>query len=152
MRRFVLLIVLGASVIFTAACSYATDFVIVNESDAPVIVRYEATDGPGPFAPSVTPAVVPAADLSEDGQQWTPTEFQVDEASRAVITRLMPGQALRIATMNHYSGHDYPNDAYKYQIRRVTVSGTHGELELFGEQARTGFTKIARTLYTLTYK
>ena len=152
MRRFVLLIALGASVISTAACSYVTDFVIVNESDAPVIVRYEANDAPGPFAPSVDPAVVPAADLSEDGQQWAPTEFQVDLASRSVTTRLMPGQALRIATMNHYSGHDYPNDAYKYQIRRITVSGNRGELELSGEQARTGFTKIARTLYTLTYK
>ncbi|HSD48133.1 MAG TPA: hypothetical protein VLB87_16015 [Pyrinomonadaceae bacterium] len=152
MRRFVLLIVLGASVISTAACSYVTDFVIVNESDAPVIVRYEATDGPGTFVPSVTPAVVPAADLSEDGQQWTPIEFQVDEASRAVITRLNPGQALRIATMNHYSGHNYPNDAYKYQIRRITVSGNRGELDLAGDQARTSFTEVARTLYTLTYK
>lgn len=151
MRRFIG-IVLVSSVFLMAACSYVTDFVIVNESDAPIIVRYEANEAPGPFSPPVTPAVVPAGDLSEDGQAWTPTEFQVDQASRSVTTRLMPGQALRIATMNHYSGHDNPNDKYKYQIRRITVSGSRGELNLEGDQARTSFTEVARTLYTLTYK
>jgi hypothetical protein len=76
----------------------------------------------------------------------------IDETSRSVTTHLMPGQALLIASMNHYSGHDYPGDEYKYQIRRITVSGPRGELNLSDEQARTGFTKVARTLYTLTYK
>ncbi len=151
MRRFIGMVLVG-SVLLLAACSYVTDFVIVNESDAPVTIRYEVKDYPGPFSPPVDPGVVAASELSEDGRQWNPVQFEVDEASRSVTTRLMPGQALRIATMNHYSGHDDPTDTYKYQIRKITISGTRGELNLTDEQARTSFTKIARSLYTLTYK
>ena len=151
MRRFIVVLLVGSLLLF-AACSYATDFVIVNESDGPITIRYQVKDYPGPFYPPVTPGVVPASQLSEDGQQWNSVQFEVDEASRSVITRLSPGQALRIATINHYSGHDDPNDAQKFQIRAIAVSGTHGELNLTDEQARTSFTKVARTLYTLTYK
>ena len=151
MRRFIAMVLVG-SVCLLAACSYTTNFVIVNESDGPITVRYEVKDFPGPFYPPTTPGVAAAADLSEDGQQWSPAQFTVDEASRSVTTQLLPGQALLIASMNHYTGHDDPNDAEKYQIRRIVVSGTRGELNLSDEQARTTFTKVATTLYTLTYK
>lgn len=151
MRRFTVVVLVGCLCLF-AACSYLTDFVIVNESDGPITVRYEVKDYPGPFSPPVAPGVVPASELSEDGQQWNPVQFEIDEASRSVTTRLMPGQALRIATLHHYTAHDDPNDAHNYQIRRIIVSGTHGELELTDEQARTTFAKVARTLYTLTYR
>lgn len=151
MRRYIAMVLVG-SVCLLAACSYTTDFVIVNESDGPITVRYEEKDFPGPFYLPTAPGVVAASELSEDGQQWSPAQFVVDEASRSVTTQLMPGQALRIASLNHYTGHDDPNDAEKYQIRRIVVSGTRGELNLSDEQARTTFTKVARSLYTLTYK
>lgn len=151
MRRFIGIVLL-ASVLLLAACSYMTDFVIVNDSDAAVTVRYEVKDFPGPFHLPLAPGVIAASELSEDRQQWDPVLFEVDETSRSVTTHLMPGQALRIATLHHYSGHDDPNDAQNFQIRRITVSGTSGELDLTGDQARTTFTRVARTLYTLTYK
>jgi hypothetical protein len=151
MRRVILLALVG-SLILLGACSYATDFVIVNESDTAIIVRYEVKDFPGPFYAPTTPGVLAASEVSGGGQQWTPTQFQLDEASRSVTTQLMPGQALLVARMNHYSGHDDPTDDYKYQIRRIVVSGTRGEVEFSGDQARTAFTRIARSLYTLTYK
>lgn len=140
------------SLLLLGACSYATDFVIVNESDTAIMIRYEVKDFPGPFYPPTTPGVVAASELSEDGQEWTPTQFQLDEASRSVTAQLMPGQAFRVATMNHYSGHDDPTDTYKYQIRRIVLSGAHGELEFTDEQARTAFRRVARSLYILTYK
>lgn len=151
MRRFITVVLVG-SLCLLAACSYLTHFVIVNESNDPVIVRYEIKDFPGAFYVPTTPGVAAASELSEDGQQWNPVEFAVDETSRSVTTQLMPGQALRIATLHHYTGHDDPNDAKDYQIRKITVYGPRGELNLSDEQARTGFTKVARTLYTLTYK
>lgn len=151
MRRFITVVLVGY-VCLMAACSYLTHFVIVNESDAPVIVRYEVKDFPGEFYVPTTPGVAAASELSEDGQQWQPLHFEIDEASRSVTTQLMPGQALRIATLHHYTGHDDPNDAEQYQIRKITISGARGELNFSNEQARTSFTKVARTLYTLTYK
>lgn len=151
MRRVISMALIG-SLLFLGACSYATDFVIVNESDTAITIRYEVKDFPGPFYPPTTPGVIAASELGEDGQKWTPTQFQLDEASRSVTAQLMPGQAFRVATMNHYSGHDDPTDTYKYQIRRIVVSGAHGNLEFTEEQARTAFTRVARSLYTLTYK
>ena len=140
------------SLLLLGACSYATDFVIVNESDTAIMIRYEVKDFPGPFYPPTTPGVVAASELSEDGQEWTPTQFQLDEVSRSVTAQLMPGQAFRVATMNHYSGHDDPTDTYKYQVRRIVLSGANGELEFTDEQARTAFRRVARSLYILTYK
>ena len=151
MRRVISMALLG-SLLLLGACSYATDFVIVNESDTAIMIRYEVKDFPGPFYPPTTPGVVADSELSEDGQEWTPTQFQLDEASRSVTAQLMPGQAFRVATMNHYSGHDDPTDTYKYQIRRIVLSGAHGELEFTDEQARTAFRRVARSLYILTYK
>ena len=150
MRRFIVIVLIGFFSLF-AACSYVTDFVIVNESDGPITIRYEVKDFPGPLYPPVAPGVVAASQLSEHGKQWGPIEFELDEASRSVTTRLMPGQALRITALNHYSGHDH-DDAWKFQIRKIMVSGTRGELTLTDEQARTTFTKVSRTLYTLTYQ
>lgn len=151
MRRVISMALLG-SLLLLGACSYATDFVIVNESDTAIMIRYEVKDFPGPFYPPTTPGVVAASELSEDGQEWTPTQFQLDEASRSVTAQLMPGQAFRVATMNHYSGHDDPTDTYKYQVRRIVLSGANGELEFTDEQARTAFRRVARSLYILTYK
>ena len=151
MRRVISMALLG-SILLLGACSYATDFVIVNESDTAIMIRYEVKDFPGPFYPPTTPGVIAASQLSEAGKEWTPTQFQLDQASRSVTAQLMPGQAFRVATMNHYSGHDDPTDTHKYQIRRIVVSGAHGNLEFTDEQTRIAFTRVARSLYTLTYK
>lgn len=151
MRRVISMALVGA-LLLLGACSYAADFVIVNESDTTIMIRYELKDFPGPFYPPTTPGVFAASRLSENGKEWTPTQFQLDEASRSVTAQLMPGQAFRVATINHYRGHDDPTDTYKYQIRRIVVSGAHGNLEFTGEQARTAFTRVATSLYTLTYK
>lgn len=151
MRRVISMALLG-SLLLLGACSYATDFVIVNESDTAITIRYEVKDFPGPFYPPTAPSVVDASKLDEHPREWTPTQFQIDEASRSITTQLMPGQAFRVETMNHYSGHDDPTDTHKYQIRRIVVSGTHGTLEFTDEQARRAFTRVTRSLYTLTYK
>jgi len=151
MRRVISLALVG-SLLLLGACSYAADFVIVNESDTAIMIRYEVKDFPGPFYPPTTPGVIAASKLSEAGKEWTPTQFQLDEASRSVTAQLMPGQAFRVATMIHYRGHDDPTDTQKYKIRRIVVSGAHGELELTDEQARTAFMRVSMSLYTLTYK
>jgi hypothetical protein len=74
MRCFIAVVLVGAVCLLTA-CSYTTDFVVVNESDAPITVRYEVKDFPGPFSPPTTPGVVAASELSEDGQEWKPVQL-----------------------------------------------------------------------------
>ncbi|HEU4507448.1 MAG TPA: hypothetical protein VFR78_04365 [Pyrinomonadaceae bacterium] len=151
MRRFTL-VVLVAFLCMFAACSFTTNFVIVNESDSPVIVRYEIKEFHGEFYLPDKPVVVAASELGEDQPEWKPIEFEVDEATRSVTTQLMPGEALRIARLNSYMGHDNPNSAHHFQIRTITISGARGQLNLTDEQARTTFTEVSLSLYTLTYK
>lgn len=149
MIRLFGVMVLFGSICLLSSCSFTTDFVIINEWEGPITIHYELKDSPGPFSPDA-PGVVSAAELS-DRSQWMPVPFQVDQARRSVTVRLMPGRALRIATLSNYGGHDDPNDQ-KFEIRRITIVGPRGKVHLTDEQARRSFTKVAITLYTLTYK
>ena len=53
MRRVISMALVG-SLLLLGACSYATDFVIVNESDAAIMIRYEVKDFPGQFSYSMS--------------------------------------------------------------------------------------------------
>ncbi len=48
--RCVISMALVGSLLLLGACSYATDFVIVNESDTAIMIRYEVKDFPGPLS------------------------------------------------------------------------------------------------------
>lgn len=149
----VALLLFGAGL---SGCSYATDFVVVNDSGAPVEVRYQIKTYPGSFSPPVAPASMSASELTSKGnQQWTrltASRFQLDEANRTVIVQLSPQEALLVTTMHHYAGHDDPGDAQEFPIQQISVSGLHGETKFAGEQSRRSFTEISPALYTLTYK
>jgi hypothetical protein len=155
MRRTSLILLLAAVSMFSG-CSYITDFVVINETSQPVEVRYKVKNFPGPFAAPVPPAIVPTSQLSaKGGQQWnelTSAQFQLDRDSRTVTTRVLAHQALRVVTMQHYSGHEDSADAQDFPLEEITIVGANGELKFVGQQARTIFSEVSRALYTLTYK
>ena len=154
--RSLMLIILVGCVSLFAACSYITDFVVVNQSDQTVEVRYKIKHFPGPFAPPVAPATIANSRLStKGGQEWielTSDQYQLDEENRTVIVELASYQALRIARMHHYMGHEYAGDAEDFPLEEVIVTGEQGDLKLVGQQARVTFLEMSRVLYTLTYK
>ena len=76
----------------------------------------------------------------------------MDQGSRMVTVRVMPGDGLRVADMSNYGGHEDAWDANEFPIDEMTISGANGDLKLTGPQARTTFTKVSLALYTLTYK
>jgi len=139
-----------------AACSYTTDFVVVNQSSQSIEVRYKIKEFPGPFAPPVVPATITISRLStKGGQDWnelSPDGYRLDEQNRTVIVELESHQALRIARMHHYMGHDDAADAEEFPVVEVIVTGAQGDLKLVGQQARVTFSEMSRVLYTLTYK
>ena len=154
--RFLFLLLLTAFSLVCAACSYATDFVVVNRSAQPIVVRYKIKQFPGDFAPPDKPATIAASSLdSHGGQEWqllSSDRFQVDQATRTVTVNVASADALRIASLHNYSGHDDAWDANEFPIDEIMVSGGNGELKLNGPQALTIFTEVSRALYTLTYK
>jgi hypothetical protein len=129
---------------------------VINESDHPAEIRYKIKDFPSPFGPPVAPATIAASQLSTHGaQQWkvlTSDQYQLDQGNRTVIVRLDQHEALRIASMHKYGGHQDPRDAKDFPIDEITVTGEVGEISLNGQQARTTFSDVSRALYTLTYK
>jgi len=155
-RRCLFLVALLLFAAGLSGCSYLTDFVVVNDSGAPVEVRYQIKNYPGTFSPPVAPASMSASELKSKGnQQWTTitsSRFQLDEANRTVIVQLSPQEALLVTRMHNYAGHDNPADAQEFPIQQISLSGVHGETKFVGEQARRSFTEISSALYTLTYK
>jgi hypothetical protein len=154
--RFPFLLLLVALSLVCSACSYGTDFVIVNRSVQPIVVRYRIRQFPGDFSPRDKPATIAASNLdSHGGQEWkllNSDQFQVDPELRTVTVRVSAGEALRITTLHNYRGHDKTWAAGEFPVDEILISGANGELKLTGQQARITFAEVSRALYTLTYK
>ena len=148
-------LVLLALVVSLTACSYATDFVIVNNSTEVLKVEYRFKEFPGDFAPAA-PSIVPGSQLSSHGnQKWTRLEsgqYKIEPIQRTVTVEIQPGQALLVSRMHNYGGHSDSRDAKEFPVDQITLSGASGVLLLNGEVARTKFSETSRALYVLEYK
>jgi len=156
LKKQLMFIPLLCSLLLLTGCSYITDFAVINESDQPVEVRYKIKNYPGSFSPPVTPATIAASQLSTKGdRQWNklaPDRFQLDQDNRAVVVRVMPHEALLVADMHNYGGHEATWDAKEFPIVQLTVKGSRGEITFTNDDARRSFSEVSRALYTLTYK
>jgi hypothetical protein len=140
------------------ACSYFTDFVVVNASEQTIEVRYKVTKSTaGPLTISGVPAIIDASQLdTHGGQQWKElpqSQYRLtqDSNTATVTVDLTPNQALRITKLRDYGGHEdpWPNI---FAIEEIDITGAGGEMKLVGEKARTSFVEVSGALYTLTYK
>jgi hypothetical protein len=150
------LVVMVSLVMLFAACSYLTDFAVLNDSDQPIEVRYKVKRFPGTFVPPVAPATIASSQLTTKGNQpWnklSSDQYQLDEQNRTVVIRVMPHQALLIANMHNYAGHGDAWDAKEFPIEEIALRSAGNEMKFVGQQARTAFSEVSRALYTLTYK
>jgi hypothetical protein len=76
----------------------------------------------------------------------------IDQQSRTISVSLMPQEALQIARIHKYGGHDDPHGAAQFPIDEIVITGTSGGLKFSGGQARKAFSEVSRALYTLSYK
>ncbi len=153
MRRILLTLLIVFAATHTA-CSYLTDFVVVNDSGQTVEVRYRVKES-RPLVETGTLAKKATSQLRNEGVRWqelTTAQYQLDQGSRLVTVRVMPGESLRIAIMHHYTGVEDPSDVEDFPVEEITVVGAVGELKFTGQQVLKPFSKVSRVLYTLTYK
>jgi hypothetical protein len=156
MRRLSLLLIVFSSLVCTA-CSYITDFVIINASESPVEVTYKIKEPPnGPKNISVIPSIKLASQLkSDDKNKWNDLavdRYRSDQASRTVIVKLLSQEALFLTSMHHYTGPDDPHDVECFPIEELSIIGSVGNLKSSGKQLLRAFTEQSRVLYTLTYQ
>jgi hypothetical protein len=64
----------------------------------------------------------------------------------------MPGEALRVAVVYEYGGHEDSYETNHFPVEGISVAGENGELNLTGERARTTFKSESARLYTLRYE
>jgi hypothetical protein len=157
MRRPILILLILLFPAFTA-CSYSTAFVVVNDSDHPIEVRYKVNRDAGVLSSTDTPAKIAASQVANRYRaQWrnlSPAEYQTSKNDRTitVIVNVMPHEALWVTTMFHYVGDEDPNDVASWPIDEISLAGTNGGMTFTGQKARKSFSYVSRLLYTLTYK
>ena len=156
MRRVLLILILLVS-LMSAACSYLTDFVVINSSGSPVEVSYKVKAPPsGPQKIQTIPAIQMASELSGNGKkQWhdlAADRYKIDQISRTITVNLLPQEALFITTMHHYTGPDDSSDVSFFPIEEISIVGSEGNLTSSGKQLLNAFSKQSRVLYTLTYQ
>ncbi|HEX7998547.1 MAG TPA: hypothetical protein VF528_09165 [Pyrinomonadaceae bacterium] len=155
MKRY-LIILIFASVLLLSACSYTSNFVVVNESGQPIKVQYKIKNSPSePLQLVGAPAKTAEANLRNADKQWRVLEsgeYELDREARTITIDVMPHEALRVLYITNYGGHDDASDAGKFEIDEIILKGAHGEAQYQGEQIRRQFTEATETLYLLTYK
>jgi hypothetical protein len=155
MRR-VLAFLTFALALLLAACSYTTNFVILNDTDQPVELRYKVKASErDPVQVAGDPRKTAGEKLRDSDREWrllVPGEYSVDRAARTVSIRVMPHEAVLVRRLTNYGGHDDTSDAEAFAVEEIRLNGASGEVILQGEQARRSFLRESDNLYTLTYK
>ena len=154
--KFARMTMLLAVASFFTACSYMTDFAVVNETNQPIEVRYRVKNVPGGLIDIVgVPALISVSSMSSKGdtswQELPSSQYSVDASGRYVIVLLPPQSAVRIARMHNYGGHDDVYGGESFPIDALKVTGATGSRELNGQQARTAFSEESRALYVFVY-
>lgn len=135
-------------------CSWITNFVISNTSSADLLIAYTVQ---GRVCPDNNLIVVPArkanADLKKDSVEWkelTANSYSCDADTLVVKTTLPSMTALRVAQIGTYIGQaNYGNE--DFQIRRLELKGSEGEIDLKGLKVLTAFKRENKALYVLIY-
>jgi hypothetical protein len=149
MRRLLTTFVIGFAIL-CGGCSFSTDYVIVNASNAPAQVTYIIA--PTSIDPLLAtginlPAMLPVAELS--GREWrklSPTEFVLDRVTRTVNVTLPPNQALLINQGGTYQA--TPPVAEKFIIEEIRIVGPNGQIVWKGDAVKKAFLVVPKPFYS----
>lgn len=144
---------LALCVLALAACSYSTEFVIVNDSGSPVEVSYSFKNWhEGDACCPTRPAKRPLAKLDDADAGWgwlRPEDFRFDPVAGVVTVTLAPAEALLVERVSGYRGHGDNDDFFR--LASVSTTGADGAVYHEGRQAQYQFQRVNDNLYRLTY-
>ena len=144
---FLILLLLFASVL--AACSFSTEFVVVNDSGSPVLLRYKVGARSDPLAGSEIPATLAARQLrSGEWRRLSAGQYAFDPGNGVVTVSLKPGEALRISI----GGGGERGDCVGVDdsIKEVDAQGPSGGISLRGDQVYKSFGVEPKPFYSLS--
>lgn len=145
--RYVFAALLLLFALTMTACSFSTDFVVVNSSDQPIEIRYRiGKTGIEPLAVTRTPAVLSASQISSrEWQELRPTQYVFDQEKRVVTVSINPGVGLRINQGGEWS-EKYTGE--NFIIEEINIRGSNGEVNLKGDQVYKSFVPVRSAFYT----
>jgi hypothetical protein len=156
MKRKFAAVLLLASALMSSGCSIICEFIVVNDSDAPLEVRYthkpSAMPHEGRFQ---VPGVVGAGRVDDSGKEWRqvpPERYTIDYKTGHVWVKVLPGEALRVAEITNYSGHDRQSDDSLFHIDSLSLDGARGSAKYQGRQAMTQFVDTDGGTYVIRYR
>lgn len=149
MRRIIALqIVLTAAAALTACSTSRQEFIIVNETDADLIIQYSYFDKTRII---YKPRVTAAEKADDQGKKWREIStmfFDVDSDTRVVSVKIDPKGALLLNTEEKYTG---PN-SIEFPINMISLVGKNGNKLFQNELAESAFVKQENGNYVIFYK
>jgi hypothetical protein len=152
MRCFTGALLIAASL--QVACSYISNFVVLNDSNKPIEVRYKIRDSSyEPFQLVPEPGTASESNLSRADNHWQPLSSQdYHLGGRTVTLTVQPHEGLRVESIPNYPGHEDTSAADRFQIDEIIIAGGSGELRIHGEETRIKFVEQSESLYLLRYR
>lgn len=159
-RRLLKLFVLSwvlIAVVVLSACQPAIVFVVANESNDRIDVRYVVKRRGGENTPAALPDTMAVKPVSELGERtaWhdlPETRFKFTPETGTVVLTLLPKEALRLQRTGFSCDEPDPRRAEYFAIQELNIIGPSGVIRLTGEQARRSFISGPRGVCALTYR
>jgi hypothetical protein len=152
-KNLALFFALCCCCLFLASCSIGYDFVIVNESEAPIEVTLEVREA---YWNYFFQYVLAKQQMSKsyDPEQWkglAPAEFSADQEKRLVVLTIKPREALRVESVTNYD-EDSLTGAQHFKLKGLRITGQAGEVNHTGDQARAQFRASQSSHYEIVYR
>ena len=155
--RHVTLFSLLALVFLFTACSFMTQFVVINKSDQPVRVTYRLR----PSTSELTrvceePAVMTMNQFTGEDSPWqsvTASRVQVNRENRTITVLLNPEEVLLIHTIHRprdQAAEEFLNR--DFCADEMELAGAYGEIKLRGAQVPKGFAVLSENHRAITYR
>ncbi|HEU4711654.1 MAG TPA: hypothetical protein VFS76_08825 [Pyrinomonadaceae bacterium] len=147
-----------AVVLSLTACSFVSTFVVANESNDRIQIRYVVKKGNNPEYPRslpLIPGVMLISELDDGDRQWrnlSSPMLTYNETNRTAVITLMPNEAVRIEQVGETLCEDIDKHYDRFEIEEISITGASGTLRLTGEQVTKSFTARSKQLCVLTYR
>lgn len=156
-KLFLLPLLIGLALTL-AACQYVVSYVVVNESNDRIQVRFvmkkpvSGTPDPPPRELGIK-SLSELSDLQKTWRGLDAAQIAFQPETRTVVVTLMPQEALRIEERSNVRCNDKdPEREEYYSIEQISVTGASGSIKLEGQQALRGFVQGPKGVCVLTYR
>lgn len=146
-----------AFVALSTACSFSSNFVVINSSNDVIRVRYvlkERDNSVVPVSLPEVPSIKPVAELDEQTswRQLPSSQYRFNPDTRTAVVVLRPNEALRVEQIGEVFCSNAADKIASFSIEEIEITGAAGELKVQGDQVLKSFLPLKKQTCALTYR